>query len=883
MASPFNVFRKNQRTMMVVIGVGCMIGFLLGGMGIIEGVRPGMGGSDENPLVVSWDGGQLTQQEIDQYKLQRNLAVRYLATIAQQAMENGGTPKGPGVVVDPQQGVVRVGISQDTSDSAIVQTQLLADKAEKMGFTVTDDDVKKFILGVSDESISNNDLAAILERVGGDRMSDAQLFDTLRYELLAQKLQMLGSQSGMVFSTPGEMWQYYNRLNRRIDAEVIPLPVSDFTSKVPQPTTAQLRAFYEQHKNQVSHPMMSEPGFSMRQKIAFGYYQANIDSFMEGPQGELAKVTDEEIQAYYEANKDASFRERELPSFDEPATGNPATGNPATGGPATAPPGDPTTPAGETELTPPENTQPDNTQSDSTQPDNTEADSPATDAPADPAAPTADTPAAEQPAEEAPADSPVEEVPVDSNPAESNPADAETDESTSQRGEIAPGAALFVSYRLQEEQPAADDEPAAADDAATDSPAQPADAADPDAEPPAAGPDAESNQPVTPPAADEAPPAQTPATETPATETPATETPATEATPGPADPADSPAPTKPKYTPLEKVEDEIRRSIAQPRAFQRMNAALESARKQLAPYAELYTNIHALSSPTFDDNKQAQEQLKAYQEKFAASRPNYQAIADRLGLTYAEIPLSDPFEVQQYPLGQFTYFDSRRRAMVSFPELAYGEGVPYQLEILGDQRDEQFLFWSTDRQDPRVPEFSEVYDEKTKSGPVLEAWKMQQALPLAKERAAELAAKSNKTDQTLQMQFEGQENITVLKTNQFSWLTTGSTASDFGRPQISPVASVDTPGIEFMESVFSLEVGAAGVAVNHPHTVVYVVHVTSQSPPSEALRSQFAASQYSSDVIQQYVISQVTLNDRSVAYQAWMDDIERELDVQWMR
>ena len=182
--------------------------------------------------------------------------------------------------------------------------------------------------------------------------------------------------------------------------------------------------------------------------------------------------------------------------------------------------------------------------------------------------------------------------------------------------------------------------------------------------------------------------------------------------------------------------------------------------------------------------------------------------------------------------------------------------------------------------------------EAKKSGPLLEAWKKQQALPLAKAHAEQLAAESNKTQQLLEEQFHGRDDITVLKTNPFSWLSTGGMPLGFGQLQISLVAGAESAGSEFMEAAFSLDVGQAGVGVNQPHTVVYVIHVVGQTPSSENLRTEFARmllppeTQQSdmamrSDMMQQQAIGQIAMADRYMESQQWFEELQREMNVQW--
>ena len=82
------------------------------------------------------------------------------------------------------------------------------------------------------------------------------------------------------------------------------------------------------------------------------------------------------------------------------------------------------------------------------------------------------------------------------------------------------------------------------------------------------------------------------------------------------------------------------------------------------------------------------------------------------------------------------------------------------------------------------------------------------------------------------------ERTKLVTRTAFSWMTTGGFG--MGQPEMSPVAGIELAGREFMQGVFGLVPGQAGVAPNQAHSKVYVVRATSQEPDDERLRTQFA-------------------------------------------
>jgi hypothetical protein len=133
----------------------------------------------------------------------------------------------------------------------------------------------------------------------------------MRSELAAWRMTQLFSAS-IEGIPPAQRFDYFQRLNRRATIQAVAVPVADFTDKVKDPGDATLKAFFEEHKNQIAMPGSSEPGFKIPRRERFQYFKAEYDIFRE-----LAQVSDEEVRKYYDANKGTMFRKLELPE-DKP-------------------------------------------------------------------------------------------------------------------------------------------------------------------------------------------------------------------------------------------------------------------------------------------------------------------------------------------------------------------------------------------------------------------------------------------------------------------------------------------------------------------------------------------------------------------------------------
>jgi hypothetical protein len=108
-------------------------------------------------------------------------------------------------------------------------------------------------------------------------------------------------------------------------------------------------------------------------------------------------------------------------------------------------------------------------------------------------------------------------------------------------------------------------------------------------------------------------------------------------------------------------------------------------------------------------------------------------------------------------------------------------------------------------------------------------------------------------------------------------MTRGATPTGFGAPTLSQVPGVEGAGHEFMESVFRLQPGQTGIAVNEPQDTVFVVRLLQQTPDEEKRREDFLRAGVTFDTFH------MAFSDREQLVQDWYQDIERQYNVQWKR
>jgi len=884
MSNPLAYFRRHQKVLLAVFGVLIIIIFTVGGI-FTDYQQRQMGPGPASDTVVTWRHGKISEDELAHMRASHNLAIRFLDLLVQRTIEAKGTPKGPGVTRDQRGQIVNPGIPRSFQEEHLVQTRLLARKAEEAGVMVTDQAIYEFLDELSDDVIPRSQFASNLQDATGGRVTREQLFEQLRTELLAQNMRMMAA-SGLLAMPPGYAWDYFNRLKRQIKAEVLPIEVAEYKDKVTgTPTNAEVEELYDEAKDRYPSPNSPEPGFKRRRKIAFQYLKAEFQRFLDK---EMATVTEEQVKKYYEENKD-DFKMPELPPAEGEDSGEEAA--------AAKPSGEEPEPIPGKKDTEPE------AKDDAEESQDATATKPESDEPA------ASEASMEESSETAGPEESTSEETVEPNtpkadkktkPAGDNPVEPSDSEGASN---LRFEDTVFVSLNADEEAGDAEVETKAKSDTK-----EPADDA--------VGEKKKEPKPEEAPAADgdEAPKA--------ASDKP-------DAVPSKDIVAVA---VEVKYKPLKDVEDEIRRSIVSKTAQDKLNDALEGARQDI--------DVHFRKMMRWKGLKEVDSEA----EKPASIDPD--ALAEKCGFAAGETPLVDEIEIGDYELGKaYTFnFSQRQMQTITFAQNAYAEGIPlYKADqIRSFEADVEFLYWKVEEQEPFVPELADhewmdwpldklgledkliekldragyntagtlykfvviaggadgieditIEDAKTiaakftnlfKHHPgwrpaldeVVDAWKQGKAFQLAKVEAEKLAKKI-KGAESMRESLDEETAGKVVDTNEFSWMTGGSVPMGYGQPTLSTVDGVEFAGMDFMEAVFALEPGETGVAVNEPQTFVYVVRVVSETPDEDERRENFLTSGVS------FQTFHMAAMERDRVMEQWYRDLDEEMDVKWHR
>ncbi|MEI8318642.1 MAG: SurA N-terminal domain-containing protein, partial [Planctomycetia bacterium] len=376
----FGIFRTYQKASMVALAILAMLAFFVLPPLLQYG---GQSASLADTPVATWNGGEVREKGLDRAVMMKFVVNRFLQEAAMAAGR------------DPAQAS-----RFDVDERSVVTMMLLAEEAKKNGIVVSDAAINDFLAKETNGQVGADQFEQIMGglRAGGSGVSQHDLFEALRQELLAQNMLLL-LQRGLFGNPPGLRWDYFRRLTQSATAEVVPVDVRSVSAEVGLPSAAVLKAFFEKHKEDLPDPRSEKPGFREPHRAQVEYLVAKRGAFVD----EISKeITDAEIADYYEKNKTTQFRARPgaTPPAD-PTVGSGAASSEQSEGkaPAAEPQPPATEPQAPAESTPPATEPP-------------AAVEPATPPAAEPAAPPATEPPAEPAAEPAPAENPAE------NPAE---------------------------------------------------------------------------------------------------------------------------------------------------------------------------------------------------------------------------------------------------------------------------------------------------------------------------------------------------------------------------------------------------------------------------------------------------------------------------------
>lgn len=285
MAGSFEIFRKYQRSLLVFVAILAMLAFFV----LPPFLQLGSGLATGDQVVVTWRGGELRESGIARAVAMRTVLNQFLLdAVAASGRDPGRMRLLPG----------------DEED--VVRTMLLAEEARANGLVVSNTAVNEFLGQWTNDMVSPAQFEELIarRRSGPFPVSQADLFEALRTVLLANRMERMFL-TGFAGDPPGQRWDYFRRLEQAATVEVVPVVVERFADRVSPPAETTLQAFFDRFSDALPAARSPDPGFREPQRVSFDYLVASRSALEEEA---LKQVTDEQVRAYYEANKEQRFK-----------------------------------------------------------------------------------------------------------------------------------------------------------------------------------------------------------------------------------------------------------------------------------------------------------------------------------------------------------------------------------------------------------------------------------------------------------------------------------------------------------------------------------------------------------------------------------------------
>ncbi len=290
------MFRRYQFAFLV--GFGCLLMFSFIIAPPLQEYLRSRANEGANPLVVSYSGGKVRVADLTRLRANHARSHEVLRKLFLETQRKGGFPKA--------QELPRYSADQD-----LLEIVFLAAKARKMGMQVTDNAINEFLADWTDQTVGGDD---IVQAIRDADLSQAGFFEQLRTEMLARNLRVLAN-GGSIVVTPAALWNNFNRINRKVTAQVLPIAVADSIDQVSgEPSETELKELFAEYKERLPNPNFAEPGFALPYRAAFSYVTADYDQFLARAK---TQVTDEEIEAEYQRRVDQGQYRRLLPLPDQ--------------------------------------------------------------------------------------------------------------------------------------------------------------------------------------------------------------------------------------------------------------------------------------------------------------------------------------------------------------------------------------------------------------------------------------------------------------------------------------------------------------------------------------------------------------------------------------
>jgi peptidyl-prolyl cis-trans isomerase D len=278
---PFEVFRRNQRVLLAVFGILAMISFVLSDS-VPRLLNAGAGPRD--PEVAKLFGKPVYRSELQEMARQRSRANQFLNGLMPYMRDQFGSLK----------------------DRELIDAIILEREADRLGMPATAAVGRDYLKAITGGRM-NSDLFEMLYSRFSSEISQEQLLADLANQVRIRKVREL---LGFPMVTPYDVYEAYRDQTERVADKLVEIPIENFLTKAGEPSDAEVKALYDEYKDVLPDPSRETPGFKVPRQVQVEFLSLDGNAKARGYRD---KLTDAELQAYYENHKTEFKVPSELP------------------------------------------------------------------------------------------------------------------------------------------------------------------------------------------------------------------------------------------------------------------------------------------------------------------------------------------------------------------------------------------------------------------------------------------------------------------------------------------------------------------------------------------------------------------------------------------
>ncbi|MFO0888610.1 MAG: hypothetical protein U0790_05610 [Isosphaeraceae bacterium] len=269
---PFEVFRRHQRKLLAIFAIMAMFGFVVSDS-LPRLLNTSYAGRDQE--VAELFGKSVYQSQLNDLARQRARANQFVSGISQFMPREifGGLRQ------------------RDLIDGVILQHE-----ADRLGMPATAESAREWLRQITGNRMNAEMFAALYSRFSSE-VSEEQLLAEIANQLrLANVRRLLGPP----VVTPFDVFRSYRDQNERVGAKAVEVPVESFLAKVAEPSPGEVQAYFDKFKEVLPDPASETPGFKVPRRVQLEILSLDGNALARGLRD---KLTEAELRSFYENHK----------------------------------------------------------------------------------------------------------------------------------------------------------------------------------------------------------------------------------------------------------------------------------------------------------------------------------------------------------------------------------------------------------------------------------------------------------------------------------------------------------------------------------------------------------------------------------------------------